>query len=165
MPTNRTKRTRDRVIGAAGLTEAALSYFWWEGTIPNNAWAKGKTEAEILSFWKIHRRAILDWYIEKNRLRKGEPGKRPEFFWEELKATRKKIGKLGYFKPWTSTGPDLKEYFEIIYEEDYDFLKRLNLLEGWEKTAKRIPAYYEKNEMGDYHPVKGKKGGTKYERI
>ncbi len=28
MPTNRTKRTRDRT-GAGGLTEGALSWFWW----------------------------------------------------------------------------------------------------------------------------------------
>jgi hypothetical protein len=121
------RKSRAWIGEANGLTEGALSYFWWEGTIANE-WSKNKTDAEIKAFWKTHRRGILDWYIEKNRLRKGEPGSRPSFFWDEIKEKRKKTGREGYFKPWTKDGPDLKEYFEPIYETDYEFLKRLNLM-------------------------------------
>lgn len=71
MPTNRTKRTRDR-SGKDGLTESTFSFFWWNGTILN-AWGEGKTPEEIRSFWKKHRREILTRFIEKNRLRGGAP--------------------------------------------------------------------------------------------
>ena len=145
MPTNRLKVMRTRTGANDGLSEAALSYFWWSGTI-SNQWADDRTEAEILSFWKQHRREILDWYIEKNRLQNGEPGKRPPQFWDEIDEPRRKVGKLAYFKPWTKDGPDLTEYFEDVFESDYDFLKRLDLLQGWEKTAERPAEYYEKLE-------------------
>ena len=148
MPTNRTKRTRDRV-GAGGLSDAAFSYFWWEGTI-HNEWAEAKTLEEIKSFWKENRRAILDWYIEKVRLRKWDAGRRPSFFWDEIKEARRKTGNEGYFKPMSKDGQDTTEYFEDIYETDYQFLKRLNLLEGWEK---------------EIMPAKGNKGREDDERI
>lgn len=55
----------------------------------------------------------------------------------EEKHPRRKTGKEGYFKPWTKDGPDLKEYFEPIYETDFQYLKRLGLLEPWEMEAKK----------------------------
>jgi len=133
MPTTRMRAIRTRVGPGYMLTDIALRYFWWEGTITNE-WAKGKSESEIKAFWKKHRQAILDWFIERNRQRNGEPGRRPSFFWDEIKAKRRKTRKSeGYFKPWTKDGPDLKEYRDPVYETDYQFLKRLGLLEGWEK--------------------------------
>jgi hypothetical protein len=133
MPTNRTKRTRGRT-GAAGLTEAALSYFWWGGTIPSNSWAEGKSEAEILKFWKKHRTAILEWYVEKNLHRKGDPGKRPEFFWSEIEGEnpRQKIGTERWIGPVRSDGGS-REITDDVYETDARFLDRLGLLEPWEK--------------------------------
>jgi len=154
MPTNRLKVMRTRTRGNDGLSDAALSYFWWAGTI-SNKWAEDRTEDEIFAFWKQHRGEILDWYIEKNRLQKGEPGKRPSFFWNEIDEPRRKVGKLSYSKPCTKDGPDTTEYFEDVFESDYDFLKRLDLLQGWEKAAKRPAEYYDKLE--EFHPLKGQK--------
>jgi hypothetical protein len=143
MPTNRTKRTRDRA-GAAGLTESALSYFWWNGTIYSE-WRNGKSETEVLKFWQKNRKEILEWFIEKNRQRKGDPGKRPEYFWDEITEPRRKTGTEKYWPSWGPDGPPKKEEIEIIYETDYQFLKRLNLLQGWELDYKP--------------PEKAKKGG------
>ena len=134
MPTNRTKRTRGRT-GSGGLTEAALSYFWWNGTIPNNEFLQGKTEAEILKFWKKHRTAILEWYIEKNRQRKGDPGKRPEMFWQEITEERRKTGVEKWFGPVSADGKS-REQVDDVFESDAQYLKRLNLLQGWELDYK-----------------------------
>ncbi|MFZ2631440.1 MAG: hypothetical protein WA081_04770 [Desulfosalsimonadaceae bacterium] len=136
MPTNRTRRTRSRGTGADMVTDEVVSYFWWSGTIPNK-WARERTDAEIKAFWIKHRKEILTRYIEKNRMQNGVPGRRPHHFWNEITEPRRVVGKLAYFKP----GPDGTEYFEDIEEEDYDFLKRLGMLERWEKTAERPKPY------------------------
>jgi hypothetical protein len=136
MATNRTRRTRDRVIGSGGLTESALSYFWWGGTISND-WAKGKTFDEIMVFWKEHREAIIKWYIEKNHSRNGEPRKRPSFLWYELelqKKGRRKTGTHKWVGPVRGDGGD-RTITDDVFESDLRYLKRLGLpLEEWERT-------------------------------
>ena len=118
-------------INPDGLTNDAYIFFKWDGTI-SNGWAKDRTESETLAFWNQHRKAIMTRYLEEMRLKKDYSGKRPSFFWDEIKERRKKTGKEAYFKPWTKDGVDMKEYFEPIYESDYRFLKRLGKLADWE---------------------------------
>ena len=146
MPTNRSKRTRDRA-GAAGLTENALIWFWWAGTI--GGWGEDKSEEEIQAFWQKHKKEIISWYIERNRQRKGEPGKRPSFFWDELEPEnpRKKTGILKWWGPWGKDGPPKEPEVDDVFESDAEFLDRLGLLTGWEKEQ--------------YEAEKGRKRGKK----
>ena len=58
MPTNRTRRTRGRAIGAGGLTEAAYTFFSFGPFFEGEDWGREKTEGEIEAFWKAHRREI-----------------------------------------------------------------------------------------------------------
>jgi hypothetical protein len=123
----------------SGLTEGALSFFWWGGTLgvgQGFEWRKGKSESEVLEFWKKHRKGILTWYVEKCRLRKMAPGRRPNQFWDEITEPRRKTGVEKWWGPHTKDGPPKKQETEIIYETDYQFLKRLNLLQGWELDFK-----------------------------
>ena len=133
----------------SGLTEGALSFFWWGGTLgvgQGYEWRKGKTEAEVLEFWKKHRTGILTCFIEKCLQRKMDPGRRPDQFWNELeeKTPRRKIGTEKWTGPIRPDGGS-REETEDIFETDYQFLKRLDLLQGWELDY--IP------------PEKGKKKG------
>lgn len=129
MPTNRTTRKRGR--GGAGLSESAKSYFWWNGLIYNE-WVKEKSEAEVLKFWQKNRKEILEWFIERNRQNKGEPGKRPEMFWQEITEERRKTGTEKWIGPVRSDGGS-REITEDVYESDAQYLDRLGLLTGWEK--------------------------------
>lgn len=156
MPTNRT-RTKRRRGGLEGVTDAVISYFWWEGTLhagPGYAWGLSHTSREILEFYNHHKDEILAAYIERNRERRGEPGKRPFLFWLEIDEPRRVIGKMPYFKPCGKDGPDMTQYFQDVFESDFDFLKRLGLLLGWEKEAKRPIQYYEK--IADFIPADDK---------
>ena len=132
MPTNRTTRKRGR--GGAGLSESAKSFFWWNGLIYNE-WVKGKSETEVLKFWQKNRLEILEWFIERNRQNKGEPGKRPEMFWQEITEERRKTGVEKWFGPVSADGKS-REQVDDVFESDYQFLKRLNLLQGWELDYK-----------------------------
>lgn len=129
MATNRTRRTRGRV-GADGLTEGAYYFFSSGPFFEGEDWVKEKSEEEIESFWKAHRREIMDRFMADIR-RKGKSweGDRPEFFWREIKEPRLKTGTREYYKPW----PDREKHIEDVYETDVEFLARLGLLEAWEK--------------------------------
>jgi hypothetical protein len=61
MPTNRTRRTRDRA-GAGGITEADYIYFTWGDFFEAEGYADGKTEEELKAFWLKHRAAIMARY-------------------------------------------------------------------------------------------------------
>jgi len=114
-----------------------LSFFWWGGTLgvgQGYEWRKGKTEAEVLEFWNKHREGILKWFIEKCRLRKMDPGRRPNQFWDELEpeTPRRKIGTEKWMGPVRSDGGS-REITEDKFESDAQYLDRLGLLEPWEK--------------------------------
>jgi hypothetical protein len=132
MPRKPRRVIKTRII--EGISEAALSFFWWDGTADLHGWAVNKTEAEIVAFWQKHKRAILDFYIERNRQRNGDPGQRPHWFWDELRRKRRKTGKDKWIGPVRADGGD-RTIIEDRYETDYQFLKRLDLLEGWEKEC------------------------------
>ena len=122
-----------------GVGESALSYFFWNGTLWGNTWAKDKTEEEIYQFYLKHKEQILNWYIEKNRSRNGEPGKRPAVFWKELELaghTRRKTGKTTWCGPVRYDGGD-RTITEYNFESDFQFLKRLDLLADWEQKQCR----------------------------
>lgn len=131
MPSNRTRKTRGRV-GADGLTNDAYIYFKWSGTI-GNSFNAGKTESEILAFWKTHRTAIMARYLEEKRLKGDRDGKRPFFYFAELelKKPRRKTGTEKWIGPVRSDGGD-RTIIDDVFESDFRYLKRLGLLEPWE---------------------------------
>ena len=130
MPTNRTRKTRGR-IGADGLSNDAFVFFKWHGTI-SNGFSDGKTPDEILAFWREHRVEILARYLAENRLR-GRAGMRPSFYFEELerKQPRRKTGKEKWIGPVRIGGGD-RTIIDDVFETDFQYLKRLDLLEKWE---------------------------------
>jgi hypothetical protein len=69
MPTNRTKRARNRSSGPGGLTEAAYIFFTFGPFFEGEDFANNKTEDELRVFWAKHREAILKRYHHE----KGRP--------------------------------------------------------------------------------------------
>ena len=57
MPRKPVKNIKKRVN--EGISESALSYFWWDGTLWGNTWAKDKTPEEIYQFYQKHKEQIL----------------------------------------------------------------------------------------------------------
>lgn len=116
----------------SGVSEEVLSFFWWGGTI-SNEWAKGKTFEEEWAFWQEHRGEILNWYIAKVRRLGWDPGRRPSFFWYELEPQhkRRRRGWHTWIGPMRADGGD-RIIKEPKFESNYQYLKRLGLLEGWE---------------------------------
>jgi hypothetical protein len=138
MPTNRTRRTRGR-IGADGLSEHAYIFFKWSGTL-SNGFADGKTKDEILAFWREHREAILSRYLVDMRQKgPGWAGKRPLFYFFELemKKPRRKTGTKQWIGPVRSDGKD-RTIIDDVFETDFQYLKRLGLLEPWEVEAEPV---------------------------
>ncbi|MCX5839411.1 MAG: hypothetical protein NTW71_12995 [Deltaproteobacteria bacterium] len=134
MPTNRTRKTRSRVIGAGGLSEPAYEYFAFGDFFDGEEWMKERTPEEIDNFWKAHRTEILQRYSEENR-RKGPgwEGRRPDFFWKELTEPRLHVD-------LTLRDDELYDTMKVRHdglEADFAYLKRLNLLEPWEKEMMR----------------------------
>jgi len=129
MATNRTRRTRGR-IGNDGLSEDAYIFFKWDGTL-SNGFADGKTKDEISAFWREHRGAIMARYLSDLRVKgPGFAGKRPSFYFDELeqKKPRRKTGKETWVGPCLSDGGD-REITDDVFETDFQYLKRLKLLE------------------------------------
>ena len=107
MPTNSKRQARGRV-SSAGITKSDYIYFSSGDFFEAENYAEGKTEEELKAFWNKHRHAIIERYLEEERLR-GHKGSRPWAFWQ-----------------WDQTEPRLP------LETDYAYLKRLGLLESWE---------------------------------
>lgn len=128
MPTNRMRIARGR-ISAGGIPEAAYEFFSFGPFFDGEAWAAGQTEEELHDFWKRHRSAIMQRFLEE--LRQKGPGfeaRRPEYFWRELTEPRLVTGKREFYRPW----PDKELHTTDVLETDFQILKRLNLLEPWE---------------------------------
>lgn len=140
MTTNRIRRTRGR-IGFEGLTNEAYIYFKWSGTIANG-FSDGKTKEEILTFWREYREAILSRYLEDMRLKgPGWEGRRPRFYFDEMevKKPRRKTGTHKWIGPCRIDGGD-RTIIDDVYETDFQYLKRLGLLEPWELAAAPVKA-------------------------
>lgn len=128
MPTTRVKRTRGRV-SSAGITEADFIYFSWGDFFEAENYADGKTEEDLKAFWKAHRESIMTRYMEENRL-KGRKAGRPWAFWDyDMSEPQRKTppGEFDSQKVW-----DHQKRDNSWVENDFDYLKRLNLLEQWE---------------------------------
>jgi len=114
---------------AGGITEADYIYFTWGDFFCAESYEEGKTKSELKSFWKKNRAAILDRYFAEGR----HSGQRPWPFWEwEMPEPRLKVGTVEHWPPWGKDGPPKKPEIHDVYEEDFDYLKRLGLLEPWE---------------------------------
>jgi len=128
MATNRSRRTRGRT-GAEGLSEGAYDFYALGGFFGGEEWAHGRTRQELWCYWQDHKAAILARYSAENQAKGFSfAGNRPDYFWAELTEPRLKTGTKEYYKPW----PDRQKYVKDVYETDLEYLRRLNLLDGWE---------------------------------
>jgi hypothetical protein len=91
---------------------------------------------DSLAFWKAHHKEIMATYLEQNRER-NRPFQRPRQYWGELaqKSPRLKIGTHEWWGAKYSPEPPQLNISDI-YESNYEYLKRLGLLEAWEMEAK-----------------------------
>lgn len=111
-----------------GLTQEWLTYFWWNGSI-NNKFAQSRTPKDVAAMWHGHREEILAYYLKKSLEGKAEPGRRPDLFWDELREQGHRRQKVGTVTYQYVGGP----VTDTTCESDYEFLKRLGLLRGYEK--------------------------------
>lgn len=135
MPTNRTREKRTR----AGDNDIQ-SWLRWHTTIllfvsPIGRMKSPWTGESSLAFWRKHRKIIIAAYLEQNR-EKNRPFQRPDIFFGELeeKHPRRKTGTIKWIGPVRSDGGD-RTRIDDIFETDYQYLKRLGLLEPWEKEV------------------------------
>ena len=72
-------------------------------------------------------------FLDENRERgPGWEGRRPEYFWQEIREPRRQIGTEEFWGPWTAGGPPKEPEILPVYESDYQFLNRLGMLLPWE---------------------------------
>lgn len=69
MPSNRTRRTRNRATWAGGITEADYIYFTWGDFFEAEGYTEGKTEAELKAFWHEHKEAIMARFYQDEKQR------------------------------------------------------------------------------------------------
>jgi hypothetical protein len=132
MPTTRRRTPRGR-MSSAGITEADFLYFTWGPFFEAEGYTDNKTEEELKAFWKEHRGPIMARYLEEIKLKgPGWHGCRPwPFFKWDVSEKRLPVPEEMRFGPnglydYRVSNPD-------GMEGNYAFLKRLNLLENWEK--------------------------------
>lgn len=129
MPTSRTRRNRARAVGPGGISEADYIYFTSGDFFEAEGYEDGKSEEELKIFWLRHREAILKRNLEENRAR-GWKAERPWYFWKvDMVEPRLKTppGEFEANKVWDHQ----KGKYDWV-ESDFEYLKRLNLLEDWE---------------------------------
>lgn len=133
MPTKRVRVSRSRTGGDAEI-EAAAYYFRF-GYLLGGAetWGSGKTEKEIMAFWRANKTAILAADDETRRKLK-KPFFRCYPLLDELEAQhpRKQTGKESYTRFWREGPEGQKVFTEPVFETDQEYLTRLGLLEPWE---------------------------------
>lgn len=135
MPTNRTREKRTR----AGANDIQ-SWLRWHTTIllfvsPTGRMKSPWTGESSLAFWRKHRKIIMAAYLEQNR-EKNRPFQRPDIFFGELeeKHPRRKTGTHKWIGPVRSDGGD-RTRIDDVFETDYQYLKRLGLLEPWKRMS------------------------------
>ncbi len=101
---------------APGLTQEQLEQFLFDWLLGKSA-ADQRDSPEVWGLWRENREVILHAYIERFR-KKGWPGRRPYYFWEELGVS-----------------------FEEQRKRGYEILRERGLLEDWELATggKPIP--------------------------
>jgi hypothetical protein len=120
---------------AGGITEVDYVYFTWGPFFDAENYEEGKTKAELKSFWKKNRMAIMDRYFRDRRHAGQRPW--PVFEWDlEPEYPRLKVGTKEWWGPWENGGMPKKPNISDVMETDEDYLARLGLLEPWEVEAK-----------------------------
>ena len=129
MPTKRSRLSRGRIL-SGGLSQADFIFFTWGPFFEAENYAEGKTDEELKGFWLRHRDAIMERYLERNR-KQGRKGCRCWSFWRwdivepRLPADMRLASNELYDLKKVRPGDGL--------EADFAYLRRLKLLEDWEK--------------------------------
>ena len=135
------RESRFRKPGAE-ITEEVGAYWWWEGLV-TMPWGDGKDADEITAFWMEHRAALIGHYIERNREKGGDPGKRPRRFWDELEESGIERRQTGTTRYWDVSIAGGGWETEPRFESDLDLIIREGLplaaweLEQWKPRKKR----------------------------
>ena len=136
MPTNRTKIRR----GRTGPSDVSSWLRWETGIVrylsdlckPPCPW----TPESSTAFWSKYKDEILSVYLEQNR-QKGCPGLRPDIYFAELaEENPRQIIIKKRFGPMSPSG-EIPVLYDEDSETDFDYLKRLGLLEPWEMEAQK----------------------------
>lgn len=115
--------------GSGGISEADYVYFTSGDFFEAENYEIGKSEEELKFFWDKHRGAIMERYLAENR-KKGWEANRPWYFWKVDAVEPRLKTPPGEFDAQRVWDHQRKVYDWV--ETDFDFLKRLNLLEDWE---------------------------------
>lgn len=134
MPTTRRRRTRDRLTGAEGLTAVIYTFLSSGDFFEAEGFADGKSEAELRRLWTKHRAAVMARYSAECRQKgPGWAGERPWPFWKwEDREPRRPTPPREFSsqKVW-----DRQRRMYDWVETDWEYLRRLGLLEPWELDA------------------------------
>jgi hypothetical protein len=127
MPTTRRRISRGR-SRAGELSDIDFLYFTWGDFFEAEDYADEKSEEELRAFWDKNKKAILKRFIGENH-KKNFKGVRPWPFWKwDMPEPQREI----------SPGDDPQKVWNHqlniygYFEDDFTYLKRLNLLEVWE---------------------------------
>jgi hypothetical protein len=127
MPTTRRRISRGR-SRVGELSEIAYLYYTFGDFFEAEDYEDGKSESELKSFWDKHKNAIMERYLKEN-CEKSFKGVRPWSFWKwEMSEPQ------GEFSPGDGSVKIWNHQLNIygFFENDFEYLARLNLLEAWE---------------------------------
>ena len=133
MPTTRHRLQRGRV-SVEGITEDAYQYFVSGAWFGGEDFERGKSQKELKEFWEKNKQVIMDRCLAENKVR-AWVAKRPTAFWDyDMPEPQRKVEKGEYEskRAWDHQ----RKLFDWV-ESDFDYLKRLNLLEDWELENNR----------------------------
>lgn len=115
--------------GFEGVSDNAFQYYNCGDFFGGEDWAEGKSEEELRAFWDEHKKVIIARCLEENKKR-GWVANRPWVWWIwEMVEPQRPVppGQFEANKVWDHK----KREFGWV-ESDFEYLKRLNLLEPWE---------------------------------
>ena len=125
-------RPRKEIVkrGSGGISDVDFLFFTWGPFFEAENYEDGKSEKDLRSFWDKHKKTIMERYLKENREKgKGWEGCRPWPFWKwEMSSPQMEFSPGdGSLKVWNH---QLNIYG--FFENDFEYLARLNLLEAWE---------------------------------
>ena len=129
MGTNRKRTQRSRVNVNSGFTEVDFLFFTFGAFFEAEGYADGKSDQQLLLFWRKHEKAMLARYMTECRSR-NHACQRPTSWWAaSMPEPQRKIepGEFDAQQNWDHQ----RRCFDWV-ESDAEYLKRLNLLEDWE---------------------------------
>ena len=132
MPTNRVRRVRVQAIGFGGITEIDYLYYSCGSFFQAESYENGKSKVELRDFWIKNSSLIMTRYMEEAHA-KNHPGCRPWAWWKwSMPEAQRPVpaGKFSAQRVWDHQ----RNEFDWV-ETDLEYLKRLGLLEPWEKEV------------------------------